>query len=161
MISLCGKMYLVFFAVALSLISLSFLVDRFFWILFLRGSSRELAGSITRQLQREQLIEHRHRLVVRGKLVARRHKAEQLIAMASPQLVRQIIFRIFGPREPCCTHSKPIEIGFVLLPETVHVILVLMSDDNQVQVAIRRFENAGDDVVDLGKTKVWLFEPGL
>ena len=86
-----------------------------------------------------------HALVVllRRQAVPRRQQAKELVLEVLAELVGDIVVGIFGPRKPALTDREVLE---AVGGDGVDVILVLVRDDGNVDVAARLLLDVRDDV---------------
>ena len=69
--------------------------------------------------------------------------------VAFAKVVCNLVVWIFSPCEPCLSNLKVLEI----VGKPIHMILVLVRYDHQVQMPARRPANVGNNVRDVGKTE--------
>ena len=69
-----------------------------------------------------------------GKPVAGADQTEQLIAMALPQFIRERILGVLGPGKPSRADFEVLKRRRFLFPESVHMILMLVGDDNEIEM---------------------------
>src|SRR5204863_1400853 len=124
------------------------LVDRIGWILFCCcGKFERLLDS---KLQPKERIEPCGCLRRRGsQLITSRNKPEQLIVVTLAKIISDLIIRILGPCEPRFSNLKVLEVVW----KHIHMILVLMRYDRQVQMSARRLVNVGNDCRNIRKTE--------
>ena len=81
--------------------------------------------------------------------------------MPSTQFLGHFIVWAFGPGKPRGIDRKIIEIGHALLPKTVHVILVLVSNNDEVEVVTSCSFDAIDHILKDGEAEILSVRSGF
>jgi hypothetical protein len=81
--------------------------------------------------------------------------------MALPQFIRERILGVLGPGKPSRADFEVLKRRRFLFPESVHMILMLVGDDNEIEMGARRHLDVLDHIADLFEVVADPLDPGL